>query len=255
MLPRDDAFAKVRALLKTPESHAVGSVFDIAREIVNPGPERHLNVVLISVESSSGRVSRSVRAARADYAAPRCARHLFFTSLYASGTRTVRGLSARALGAADAGPVDHQAAGTTRGSSLGSVFDSKGYDSMFVYGGYGYFDNMNYFRAQRLPHRRSHEHSIQREGAPRQHLGRRRRGSLHADDGRSGQVVRRGQTVLRARDDDVEPSAVSLIPRAASTFHRARRHAQRCGQIQPTGRSAISSTARPRSRGLPIPCS
>jgi phosphoglycerol transferase MdoB-like AlkP superfamily enzyme len=31
--------------------------------------------------------------------------------------------------------------------SLGSVFDDKGYDSMFVYGGYGYFDNMNYFFA------------------------------------------------------------------------------------------------------------
>jgi arylsulfatase A-like enzyme len=29
--------------------------------------------------------------------------------------------------------------------TLGSVFRAKGYDTAFIYGGYGYFDNMNYF--------------------------------------------------------------------------------------------------------------
>ena len=29
--------------------------------------------------------------------------------------------------------------------TLGSVFRSRGYDTAFIYGGYGYFDNMNYF--------------------------------------------------------------------------------------------------------------
>jgi phosphoglycerol transferase MdoB-like AlkP superfamily enzyme len=31
--------------------------------------------------------------------------------------------------------------------SLASVLNSKGYDSKFIYGGYGYFDNMNAFFA------------------------------------------------------------------------------------------------------------
>ena len=31
--------------------------------------------------------------------------------------------------------------------SLGSVFRSKGYEAEYIYGGYGYFDNMNYFFA------------------------------------------------------------------------------------------------------------
>ena len=29
--------------------------------------------------------------------------------------------------------------------TLGSVFRSRGYDTVFLYGGYGYFDNMNAF--------------------------------------------------------------------------------------------------------------
>ena len=29
--------------------------------------------------------------------------------------------------------------------TLGSVFRSRGYDTAFIYGGFGYFDNMNYF--------------------------------------------------------------------------------------------------------------
>ena len=29
--------------------------------------------------------------------------------------------------------------------TLGSLFRAKGYETAFIYGGYGYFDNMNYF--------------------------------------------------------------------------------------------------------------
>jgi phosphoglycerol transferase MdoB-like AlkP superfamily enzyme len=148
-LPEADAFAKVRELLQTPESRAVDSdVHDISRAIVNPGPEKHLNVVLVSVESLSADFLTAFGNTKGitpnlDALADKS---LFFTNLYASGTRTVRGLEALSLSVP---PTPGQSIVKRPDNenlfSLGSVFDDKGYDSMFVYGGYGYFDNMNYF--------------------------------------------------------------------------------------------------------------
>jgi phosphoglycerol transferase MdoB-like AlkP superfamily enzyme len=148
-LPDATAFAKIRELLKTPESHFVGTdAHDIARAIENPGPEKHLNVVLISVESLSGEFLTTFGNTKGitpnlDALADKS---LFFTNLYASGTRTVRGLEALALSVPPTpGQSIIKRPDNEHLFSLGSVFDSKGYDSMFVYGGYGYFDNMNYF--------------------------------------------------------------------------------------------------------------
>ena len=148
-LPDAEAFAKVRELLQTPESRAVGTdPHDIARAIVNTGPEKHLNVVLVSVESLSADFLTAFGNTKGitpnlDALADKS---LFFSNLYASGTRTVRGLEALSLSVP---PTPGQSIVKRPDNenlfSLGSVFDSKGYDSMFVYGGYGYFDNMNYF--------------------------------------------------------------------------------------------------------------
>ncbi|MET0231089.1 MAG: LTA synthase family protein [Rhodanobacteraceae bacterium] len=149
MLPDGVAFSKVRELLQTPDSRAIGtSADDITREITNPGPEKHLNVVLISVESLSGEFLTALGGTKGitpnlDALADKS---LFFTNLYASGTRTVRGLEAIALSVPPTpGQSIIKRPDNEHLFSLGSVFDGKGYDSMFVYGGYGYFDNMNYF--------------------------------------------------------------------------------------------------------------
>lgn len=150
-LPDAAAFAKLHELLKTPEATFTSNdPHDISRAITNPGPEMHLNVVLISVESLSGDLLTAFGNTKGitpniDALA---AHSLFFTNLYASGTRTVRGLEALSLSVP---PTPGQSIVKRPNNenlfSLGSVFDSKGYDSMFVYGGYGYFDNMNYFFA------------------------------------------------------------------------------------------------------------
>ena len=148
-LPDATAFSKVRDMLRTPESRAiVTDPHDIARQIENQGPEKHLNVVLISVESLSGEFLSAFGNTKGitpnlDALADKS---LFFTNLYASGTRTVRGLEALALSVPPTpGQSIIKRPDNENLFSLGSVFDSKGYDSMFVYGGYGYFDNMNYF--------------------------------------------------------------------------------------------------------------
>jgi phosphoglycerol transferase MdoB-like AlkP superfamily enzyme len=148
-LPDATAFAKVRELLQTPESHFLSDdPHDISRTIANPGPEKHLNVVLISVESLSGEYLTTFGNTKG--ITPNLDalvdKSLFFDNLYASGTRTVRGLEALSLSVPPTpGQSIIKRPDNEHLFSLGSVFDSKGYDSMFVYGGYGYFDNMNYF--------------------------------------------------------------------------------------------------------------
>jgi len=71
---------------------------------------------------------------------------LLFTNLYATGTRTVRGLEALSLCIP---PTPGQSIVRRPHNehlfSLGRVFREKGYESKYIYGGYGYFDNMNYF--------------------------------------------------------------------------------------------------------------
>ena len=148
-LPDAEASSKVRALLLTPEAHFLNSdPYDIARVIEAPAPERHLNVVLVSVESLSGEFLTTFGGSKniTPNLDALVSKSLFFSNLYASGTRTVRGLEALSLSVPPTpGEAIVKRPDNENLFSLGSVFDSKGYDSMFVYGGYGYFDNMNYF--------------------------------------------------------------------------------------------------------------
>jgi phosphoglycerol transferase MdoB-like AlkP superfamily enzyme len=148
-LPDAEAFAKVRTLLQTPEARFLNDdPHDIARAITASGPEQHLNVVLISVESLSGEFLTTFGNTKniTPHLDALVSESLFFSNLYASGTRTVRGLEALSLSVPPTpGESIVKRPDNENLFSLGSVFDSKGYDSMFVYGGYGYFDNMDYF--------------------------------------------------------------------------------------------------------------
>ena len=73
---------------------------------------------------------------------------LLFTKLLATGTRTVRGLEALTLSVP---PTPGQSILRRPHNdglfTIGDVFRDRGYDTRFLYGGYGYFDNMNAFYA------------------------------------------------------------------------------------------------------------
>jgi phosphoglycerol transferase MdoB-like AlkP superfamily enzyme len=74
---------------------------------------------------------------------------LWFSRVYATGNRTVRGLEALSLSLPPT-PGQSIVRRPNNGDlfTLGSVFEDKGYGTIFAYGGYGYFDNMNaYFEA------------------------------------------------------------------------------------------------------------
>lgn len=108
------------------------------------------NVVLITVESLSARFLGSF--GNPAGLTPRLdglARDgLLYTHLYATGTRTVRGLEALSLGTP---PIPGQAIvrrpGNDHLATVGEILRRQGYETLFLYGGYGYFDNMNAYFA------------------------------------------------------------------------------------------------------------
>jgi phosphoglycerol transferase MdoB-like AlkP superfamily enzyme len=148
-VPTHTAFEGLRPLIKTPEATFTSSdPMDISRRIVAHRPLRKLNVVLISVESLSAEYSRTYGSTK--NLTPELDRltgsSLVFNDLYATGTRTVRGLEALSLSVPPTpGESIVKRPGNENLFSLASVFNANGYVSEFLYGGYGAFDNMNYF--------------------------------------------------------------------------------------------------------------
>ncbi len=115
---------------------------------VMPAAPRH--VVVITVESLSAEFVGAYGSTRGltpnlDRLA---AEGLRFANFYATGTRTVRGLEAVSLGTP---PVPGQSIvrrpGNEHLATLGGILARQGFAASFVYGGYGYFDNMNAFFA------------------------------------------------------------------------------------------------------------
>lgn len=117
---------------------------------LGPFTRRPRNVVLVSVESLSAEFlgaygNRSGLTPNLD----RIAREgLLFTRHFATGTRTVRGLEALSLGVP---PVPGQSIvrrpDNEHLATVGEILEHQGRHIAFIYGGYGYFDNMNaYFK-------------------------------------------------------------------------------------------------------------
>lgn len=149
--PTREAFIGLRPLLKTPDATFTSDdPFDITRRITAYRPTRKLNVVLISVESLSAGYSGTYgsKLGLTPELDKLSAHSLVFADLYATGTRTVRGLEALSLSVPPTPGESIVKRPHNEGLfSLASVFNRQGYVSEFLYGGYGAFDNMNYFFA------------------------------------------------------------------------------------------------------------
>jgi phosphoglycerol transferase MdoB-like AlkP superfamily enzyme len=116
--------------------------------ITSEGKETKKNVVLITVESLSADFMKHYGNTNTitPFLDQLAEKSLFFTNLYATGNRTVRGLEAVTLclpptpGESVVKRIDNKNKFTTA-----SIFNSKGYTSKFLYGGDAYFDNMQDF--------------------------------------------------------------------------------------------------------------
>ena len=132
---------------KDPES---GGLYDISRNIRADRRERKLNVFVICVESlSADFLSRFGQKKNLTPFMDRWFKEgLLFTRFYATGTRTIRALEAITLSIPPT-PGRSLVKRPDNGNlySVGKVFKDQGYDIAFIYGGRGYFDNMNAFYA------------------------------------------------------------------------------------------------------------
>lgn len=122
----------------------------IARQVDNRNEltERKLNIVLITVESLSADFCGAFGAQESwtpelDKLVPES---YIFSRMYATGTRTVRGLEAISLSVPPTpGQSILRRPGCDNLATLGEAVEQNGYQRDFIYGGYGYFDNMNDF--------------------------------------------------------------------------------------------------------------
>ncbi|NOZ13411.1 MAG: sulfatase-like hydrolase/transferase [Acidobacteria bacterium] len=142
-------FPRLRNLLKEPDGTYVSTnPANITQKLTEEGPEKHKNLVFIVEESLSG--SFMAHFGNKDNLTPRfdelAEKSMFFTRLYATGTRTTRGLEAVTLSLPPTpGRSIIKRPHNENLFSIATVLKPRGYDMMFLYGGYGYFDNMNYF--------------------------------------------------------------------------------------------------------------
>jgi phosphoglycerol transferase MdoB-like AlkP superfamily enzyme len=121
---------------------------DITRFVPANGKENRKNVIIVLMESLSANYMGSFGGA-AD-STPNLdllsKESIFFTNFYATGTRTVRGMEAITLSTPPTpGRSIVKRPNNENLFSLGFVFQDRDYDTKFLYGGNGYFDNMNYF--------------------------------------------------------------------------------------------------------------
>jgi phosphoglycerol transferase MdoB-like AlkP superfamily enzyme len=149
-IPVETAFRRVRGLIgaDAAPSPSAAADFDLLRVVHGAGPERRLNIIQITVESLSadflGRYGSTAGITpNLDALVPQA---LVFDRFYATGTRTDRGMEALTLSVPPTpGRSLVKRPHNEHLFTLGSVFRSRGYDTVFLYGGYGYFDNMNAF--------------------------------------------------------------------------------------------------------------
>lgn len=149
-LPDAQIASSIRSELAEPDSTLVGQApFDIRRNIDNPGTLRKPNIVLVTIESLSAKYLGSNGDSRnLTPNLDELRKHsLYFSNFYATGTRTDRGLEAITLSVPPTpGRSIVKRVGREGGfASLGQQLAAVGYDSVFAYGGRGYFDNMNAF--------------------------------------------------------------------------------------------------------------
>ncbi len=148
-LPDAEAEAILRAQLEKSGGTMISNQsWNLTRQFEGQGTLKQPNIVFITVESLSSDYlgiygNKENLTPRLDALSKES---LWFSKVYATGTRTVRGLEAITLaipptpGQSIVRRLDNQDLFT-----IGSVLNSQGYVSHFLYGGYGYFDNMNEF--------------------------------------------------------------------------------------------------------------
>ncbi|NML38004.1 sulfatase-like hydrolase/transferase [Chitinophaga sp. G-6-1-13] len=142
------AFATIRQQLQSPDAQYLENGHSIYRSITDTVTAVKPNIIMITIESFSA--DFMTRFGNKQHITPVldsiAQQGILFTNMYATGTRTVRGMEALTLAVP---PTPGQSIVRRRNNenlfSAASIFRKSGYEATFFYGGDGYFDNMNKF--------------------------------------------------------------------------------------------------------------
>jgi phosphoglycerol transferase MdoB-like AlkP superfamily enzyme len=122
--------------------------FSLKRMVKNEGEELTPNIIFICIESYSAEFMKRYGSPYniTPYTDELLKESINFNSLYANGTRTIRGMEAITLSIPPS-PGRSIVKRPNNGGffNISTIFKQKGYKSVFFYGGDGYFDNMNQF--------------------------------------------------------------------------------------------------------------
>lgn len=146
LLPTDQAYQLIRKELQEQNATFLNQGNSIQRMIHNGGKLDKPNVIMITVESLSA--DFMAHFGNTQHLMPvldsLADQGLLFTNMYATGTRTVRGMEALTL-AVPPTPGSSIVRRPDNGNltTVGHIFEKEGYSRTFYYGGDGYFDNMN----------------------------------------------------------------------------------------------------------------
>jgi phosphoglycerol transferase MdoB-like AlkP superfamily enzyme len=149
LLTNKEAFKITRELLKSPGESYFGDSQSIRKTVTATSTaQQKPNVIMVVLESFSadfmgkfgnGQKITPVLDSLAE-------RSVFFTNMYATGTRTVRGMEALSLAIPPTpGNSIVRRKSNKDLSTIGNIFKNEGYQTTFFYGGDGYFDNMNQY--------------------------------------------------------------------------------------------------------------
>ena len=142
-----EVLSKLKKITKAEETLVKGNK-GLLHSINKEGLEKDYNIMMIVVESLSGEFLESLDGFKG--LTPRldalAKESLFFDKFYATGTRTIRGMESITLSVPPtAGRSIVKRPDNHNMFSSGFIFKNKGYETKFIYGGHGYFDNMNEF--------------------------------------------------------------------------------------------------------------
>lgn len=147
--PQDQVLAQLRGLMAERNNRFIDpTARRLTRRITAEGPQQRLNLIVVVEESLSAEFLGSY--GNQEGLTPNLDRlagqALRFTNLYATGTRTVRGLEALTLSTPPLPGTSIVKRPNNGGfRSWGEIMREQGYDTKYIYAGFGYFDNMNAF--------------------------------------------------------------------------------------------------------------
>lgn len=147
---KEQNLAILQQQLAAKDSEFLAPTQNISRKITPAGLPKRANVIVVLMESMGATFLNENRSPEQLQITPNLTKlsreGIFFSKAYATGTRSVRGIEAVTLSVP---PLPGQSIIRRPDNenlyTIGTVFRDKGYETKWIYGGYGYFDNMNYF--------------------------------------------------------------------------------------------------------------